>query len=137
MLALNLIVLGILILASFLDWKYKKVPSVLLTGILFLALIINYDNLYFGIASLVFAFMIGELMPEGEWGMADIKVITLIGLLIVPNILYFIMYLLLFISFQGLYTVTWRYVLKKDEIMPFLPCLTAIYIALFSIGGLV
>ena len=79
------VVLGVLVLASFLDIKYKAVPSVLLTGMIFAVLLLRPDNLLFGVISFVFAIMIKDLISDVagmEFGVADIKILVIMGLLL-------------------------------------------------------
>ena len=78
------IILGMLILASLFDLKYKAVPSVILTSGIFTALLVNPDNLYFGIVCLVFGILIRDLIDNVaglDFGVADIKVFVIFGLL--------------------------------------------------------
>lgn len=134
---LLLIVLGMLIFASYLDLKYKAVPSVILTGLIFVVLILRPDHLFFGIASLVFGFVIKDLISNVagmEFGIADVKILAVIGLLIGSLQNLFLM-IILFVVFQFVYTAVWRWKVNKDQEMPFIPCLLAVYIALMLIGG--
>ena len=139
MIAHLLIVLGVLILASYLDIKYKAVPSVILTGTIFAVLLLknNVASVYFGLVAFVFAILIKDLISDVagmEFGVADIKILTIIGLL-VPNIFSMIMMIMIFLVFQFVYTLMWRWKVSKTEEMPFIPCLLAVYIALLILGG--
>ena len=132
------VVLGVLILASFLDLKYKAVPSVLLTGMIFTVLLLRPDNLLFGVIAGVFAWIIRDLISdvaEMEFGMADIKIMIIIGLLL-ANFTSLMIMIGAFSIFQFAYTVIWRWQVNKDEEMPFIPCLLAVYIALLLVGGI-
>ncbi|MFW5895599.1 MAG: hypothetical protein ACOCT9_02525 [archaeon] len=130
------VVLGILVLASILDIKYKVIPSVLLTSAIFLVLIMRPDNLVFGVLGFVFAYLIKDLTDNlggMSFGVADIKVFVIIGLLI-SSIDVFILMIAVFLIFQFVYTVLYRWKISKKDEMPFIPCLTAVYIALM-LGG--
>jgi len=135
--ALSLIILGLLILASLFDLKYKAVPSVLLTAGIFTALLVNPHNLILGVICLVFALMIRDLIDNvagSEFGLADIKVFVIFGLLLV-NVQALFLMIVIFVIFQFAYTVIWRYKIDKKAEMPFVPCLLAVYIALMLLGG--
>jgi hypothetical protein len=132
------IVLGVLILASILDLKYKAIPSVLLTGTIFVVLMLRPDNLLFGVIALVFAILIKDLINDiagMEFGVADIKIFIIIGLLLANVESLFIM-IGIFLVFQFVYTLAWRWKINKKGEMPFVPCLLAVYITLMIIGGI-
>lgn len=131
------VVLGVLVLASFLDIKYKAVPSVLLTGMIFATLLLRPDNLLFGIIAFVFAIMIKDLISDVagmEFGVADIKILVIMGLLL-TNFASLMIMIVMFLIFQFAYTVVWRWKVDKKGEMPFIPCLLAVYIALILVGG--
>lgn len=133
---LVLVVLGILILSSLFDLKYKAVPSVILTAGIFTALLINPDNLLFGVISLVFAIMIRDLIDNVaglDFGVADIKIFVIFGLLLV-NFEALMLMIIVFLVFQFVYTVVWRWRVSKEAEMPFIPCLLAVYITLILLG---
>lgn len=131
------VVLGVLVLASFLDLKYKSVPSVLLSLTIFTTLLLRPDNLLFGVIAFVFAWVIRDLISDVagmEFGVADIKIMVIIGLLL-ANFTSLIIMLISFSIFQFAYTVIWRWKVAKEGEMPFIPCLLAVYVALLLIGG--
>ena len=135
--ALILILFGVLILASYLDIKYKAVPSVILTSMIFVVLLVRPENLYFGVVTLVFAILIKDLINDVaglEFGMADIKIFIVMGLLI-GNLASLLMLIVIFLCFQFLYTLIWRWKVSDEDEMPFIPCLTAVYIVMMLIGG--
>jgi len=131
------IVLGFFILVSLLDWKFKAVPSILMTGMLFVVafvntIFVNEQTLIFGILSYILAVLISEL--DYNHGMADIKATVIIGFMI-TTWQYFLMYIILLSIFQLIYTYiirTWIY--KKGE-FPFLPLYLIIYVILMF-GGI-
>lgn len=134
---LILIVLGFLLLASYLDLKYKAVPSVLLTSLIFVVLLLRPENLYFGVVALVFAVLIKDLISDVaglDFGMADIKIFIIMGLLL-STFESLMILIVVFLIFQFVYTLVWRWKVSDEDEMPFIPCLTAVYIAMILIGG--
>lgn len=135
--ALILVVLGVLLFASYLDLKYKAVPSVILTSTILVVLLSRPDNLFFGVVALVFAILIKDLISDVaglEFGMADIKIFIVMGLLL-TNFANLMIMIIIFLIFQFVYTVIWRLKVSDEDEMPFIPCLTAVYIALILVGG--
>lgn len=136
--ALILVVLGVLLFASYLDLKYKAVPSVILTSTILVVLLSRPNNLFFGVVALVFAILIKDLISDVaglEFGMADIKIFIVIGLLL-TNFENLMIMIIIFLIFQFVYTAIWRLKVNDEDEMPFIPCLTAVYIALILIGGI-
>ena len=133
---LLILVLGVLMIASLLDLKYKAVPSVALTSMLFIVVIMRIENLHFGIAAFVFAWIIKDLLSikNIEFGVADIKIMAIIGLLI-STMNGFLIFIGIFALFQLVYTLAWQWRFGSDHERPFIPCLLAVYIALLFIGG--
>ena len=134
---LIIIVLAIFCVSSVLDIKFRAVPSVILTGMIFVVLLLRPENLLWGIAGLVFGILIRDLLNDVagmDFGMADIKFFIIIGLLI-SNLYIFITMLMIFVILQFVYTIFWKWKFGYDESMPFLPCLTAVYFVLFLLGG--
>ena len=135
--ALILILLGVLVFVSYLDIKYKAVPSVILTSMIFVVLLLRPENIYFGLITFVFAIMIKDLINDVaglDFGNADIKIFIVMGLLI-GNLASLIMLIVIFLCFQFIYTMLWRYFVSKEDEMPFIPCLTAVFITMALIGG--
>ena len=133
---LALVMLGMLILASIFDLKFKAVPSVILTTGIFTALLVNPNNLYFGIVCLVFGILIRDLIDNVaglDFGVADIKIFVIFGLLLV-NFEALIIMIIIFLVFQFVYTVVWRWRISDEAEIPFVPCLLAVYIALMCLG---
>jgi len=132
---LPIIILLVLIIASLFDWKWRAVPSVLLTGALFLTLFLRANNLPFAVLGLVFAILIKDMiaMTGKEFGIADIKIMIIISLFI-PTIQIFIRFMVLFVIIQFIYTIVWFKWLKRTDEMPFVPCLTIVYIVLGLVG---
>lgn len=132
---LVLVILGILIFASYFDLKYKAVPSVILTAGIFIALMINPENLTFGVICFVFALLIKDLIDNVaglDFGVADIKIFVILGLLLV-NFNALMTLIIVFLVFQFVYTLMWRWRISQEDEMPFIPCLLAVYIAMIML----
>jgi len=130
------VILGALILASYLDIKYKAIPSVALTGLLFIVAIMRIENLAFGVLAGLFAWAIKDLIYDYnglDFGMADIKIMVMIGLFI-STMYSFLIFIGIFSVFQFAYTLLWQWKFKEDHERPFVPCLLAVYVALMSVG---
>jgi len=133
---LVLVMLGLMLLVSYLDLKYKAIPSVLLTAGIFVALLVNPENLIFGVICLVFALMIRDLIDDVsglDFGVADIKIFVIFGLLL-TNFSSLMIMIIVFLIFQFVYTVVWRWRVSDEDEMPFIPCLLAVYIVLIICG---
>jgi hypothetical protein len=133
------IVLGALIIASYLDIKYKAVPSVALTGILFLVAVMRIEYLQFGVLAGLFAWIIKDLIADFsglDFGMADIKILILIGLMI-PTMNFFLIFIGIFALFQLIYTIAWIRFVGAETERPFIPCLLFVYLVMVLLGGVV
>lgn len=142
MIDLAMILIVIIGIIAVIDWKFKQIPSIFLTGILFVVMMIQlftpstwaYFHLAGGLTFLVFAWMLYEADFIG--GIADIKIITVIGLMI-SNYPFLFIGVLLILLYGFVYKVIFRYVLKKDknEDVAFIPCLFSVYLVLYFTGG--
>jgi len=133
------VVLGALIIASILDLKYKAIPSVFLTGTLFIVAIMRIENLPFGVLAGIFAWFIKDLISDFNglnFGRADIKILIIIGFLI-PTMNWFLIFIGIFALYQFVYTLVWQWRIKGDIERPFVPCLLAIYVTLMMVGGVI
>jgi hypothetical protein len=95
------------------------------------------ENLQFGILALLFAWLIKDLIFEANglnFGMADIKIFGVIGLLI-PTMNWFLVMIGIFSIFQFVYTLVWKWKVNKDQEMPFIPVLLSLLIVLVLVGG--
>jgi len=129
-----LIIVGIfLLIASIIDWKVKALPSIFLTGMLFAVAFLNPANLWFGIM----AFLVSYLLYEADFfsGLADIKIMTMLGFMISTTNWFFAL-ILLSVCFGFIWKVLikWRLPRKKDT--AFIPVFFFIYVALYLLGGL-
>jgi len=140
MIGLALILFFTLGIVAIIDWKFLSIPSIFLTGILFVTATANFyfygiNVIGFGVLSLIISLLLYESDFIG--GVADIKVITIIGLMI-PSIQYFMIFLVLLLFFGIFYKSIFLFILKRspEEKVPFIPCLYSIYLVMFFIGGL-
>ena len=140
---LTLIVFTLLFIISLIDLRTKKVPAFLTTGMIFLIAMVNMANIEFGmihmafgVLAFIFAYMIYEL--EFIRGVADIKVIVIIGMM-VSSIPYFFMAIILIMLLGMGSKFVWRYGLRKSEgsEIPFIVSLWAVYTVLWISGGLI
>lgn len=126
----ELVVLIFLAVISIIDIKFKAIPSIFLTGMLFVVTAVRMSNLPFGVLSLILAVFLKE--ADFIEGIADVKVITIIGLLI-SSFGYFILYVGLIMIYGLLYKILLKYVLKEKKQIPFIPILFCIYLVMFVI----
>jgi len=130
--ALIWIVAGFLLIASIIDWKVKKIPSIFLTGMIFAVAVLNPANLWFG----VMAFIMGYLLMEADFfsGVADLKMITIIGFMISStNYLFGLVLLTVIFGFLWKVLIKWRLPNEKD--VAFVPVFLFIYLTLLFTGG--
>ena len=135
--SLLIIVSFLLLIISIIDWKFRSVPSVLLTGILFVvatvSVLTNPMALSFGILGFIMAYLLFEADFFG--GVADIKVMTIISFMLVD-----IYSLFGFMLLVGIFGITWKGIIrlrmKEQKEFAFLPVFFFIYITLWILGGL-
>jgi hypothetical protein len=139
-LAISLIIL--LGLVAIIDLFYRVVPSIFLTGLLLATALIHLYMFEVGLISITFgilAFVYAWFLYEAEFigGIADVKFISIIGLMISSVQIFFVL-MLLIVLFGMIYKLIFRYGFKKDkaEEIPFIPSLYAVYIVLYFIGGI-
>ena len=113
---------------TIIDIKERKFPAVLTTTIILVLLLVKIDNIHFGILAFVF----GWLLLEFEYfsGGADLKVMTMIGLMI-DNLASFMFSIMIILIVGTVYTILMVKVLKfKDKIdeVPYIPVFLISYI---------
>ena len=136
---LNTIFLLFLAIISVIDWKVQKIPAIFTTGIIFMLAFVNVHSINFGIIAFLFAW----ILYEGDFigGIADVKLITAIGLMI--NNIYFLGVAFIIIMVFGIvYKVAWRFVLRnkkvpEDIVVPFVPCILFSYVAIYVVGMMI
>jgi len=127
------IVAGFLLIASIIDWKIKVLPSIFLTGMLFAVAFLNPANIFGG----VMMFIVAYLLYEADFfsGVADIKVMTMIGFMLsTTNYLLGLILLTVVFGFVWKVLIKWR--LKKEDDVAFIPVFFFIYLTLWLLGGL-
>lgn len=136
MIALNLVVAILLAIVVGFDIKSKQIPAILTTSIILILSIVNVDHLHFG----VIAFIFGWLLYEFEFfeGLADVKVITAIGLMC--SSMFGIFALIILVTIYGaIYRIAFGQILKKKAIAFTIP-LFLIYLTMWilssRIGGI-
>ena len=141
MITIQIVLLILLGLVALIDLRFMKVPSFFLTAIIFITAIVHFADfevgmisLSFGVLAFIFAWALYELNYIG--GIADVKVMVIIGLMI-TSIQMFFVFMLLVVLFGMVYQLVFYFVLKKKEgeEIPFLLPLYAVYIVLLIIGG--
>lgn len=131
---IEIVVLLLLLIIAIVDAKTKKIPSILLSGVLLVVAFVNIKNLSFGVLSLFYAWFL--LDANFIKGMGDVKVIGIIGFMI--NSSYFFMIFLFLVVFLGaIYSWALIYIMKKTENseIPFIPVLSLVYITLLILQG--
>lgn len=99
---------------------------------LFVVCFLNIESIGFGILAFIFAYLI----YEGEFisGVADIKVITIVGLM-VSSWLWLIVFIVLVLAIGMGYKIYLK-VSKKEEDFAFIPIIFIVYLILFFVGGI-
>ena len=136
------LLLAVLVMLSVVDIIWKKFPSGFMTGLLFMVITVAYIQtgevaLVLGVFSFIIAFAFLEFgVPIN--GVADLKVIVMIGCLLKD-----LRFLFLFIAMIMVLGLAYQLILikvlkvKEDDEIAFIPVLTACYIALLILGGIV
>jgi hypothetical protein len=129
------IVGGFLVLVGVLDIKWKKVPAVLLTAMLFTVTFLYPANLWFGIVGFIFAWLLYEL--DFFSGIADIKVTTLLAFMIPTTTWMFVlMFLIVFYGVIWKILLKWKWLHNQKE-CAFLPVFSFVYLTLIGLGGVI
>ena len=126
------IVVGILflIIVGF-DLKTREIPAIFTTGVIFFIAVINIGHLEFGIISFIFAWMLYE--AEFLEGIADVKMITALGLMVFT--LHGLIAMVMILAVVGAsYTACLKAFTKIREI-PFTPMILITYAGLWIIGA--
>ncbi|MCK5293900.1 MAG: hypothetical protein KAJ49_04560 [Arcobacteraceae bacterium] len=119
---------------SIIDIKRRVFPAVLTTTIILVLLLVKMDNIQFGILAFVFGWLLLEL--EYFSGVADLKVMTMIGLMI-NNLASFMFSIMIILIVGTVYTILMVKVLKfKDKIdeVPYIPVFLISYIIMLLSG---
>jgi hypothetical protein len=129
-----LIIIGVfLLIASVIDWRFKALPSIFLTAMLFTVAMLNPANLWFGIMTFIIAYLLYE--ADFFSGVADIKIMTMIGFML-STTNYLFALILLTVIFGFIWKVMIKYRLKKAKDVAFIPVFLFIYATLYLLGGI-
>jgi hypothetical protein len=131
---LLLIIVGmILLIFSIIDWRVKAIPSIFLTAMLFTVAFLYPANLWFG----VMAFIMAYLLYEAEFfsGVADIKIMTMVGFMI-PTMMWLMIYIGLIMVFGFVWKLVIKWRIRKEKETAFVPVFLFVYLALWILGGL-
>ena len=129
---LEWIVSGFILITSIIDWKFKSIPSILLTTMLFFVAFLNPANLWFGIMTFIIAYLLYEF--DFFSGVADIKIMTMIGFMLSTTNNFFI-FLILTVVFGFIWKVLIKWRLKNEKHVAFIPVFLFIFITLLILGG--
>jgi hypothetical protein len=135
MIPLLLLIIGIfLLIFSIIDWKVKMIPSIFLTAILFVIAFLYPANLWFGLMGFIMAYLLYE--ADFFSGIADVKVMAMIGLMISTTT-----WMLIFIGLVVILGLFWKILIKwrmkKEKETAFIPIFLFIYIAMILLGGII
>lgn len=128
---LILIVGAFLLIVSIIDWKLRCIPSIFLTAMLFAVAVLNPANLWFGIMTFIIAYLLME--ADFYSGVADIKVMTILGFMIhTTNGLFALILLSVFFGLVWKILIKWRF--KRAMDVAFLPVFFFVYITTLLLG---
>jgi hypothetical protein len=132
---IELFLLLMLSLLTFIDLRRKTLPSPLTTSLIFILAIVNLDNLPYGILAFIFGYLMMEgLTDDGEFfsGVADLKVCVALGLM-VSNLFAFFLMVMLIVIFGVVYKSIIVKAVKKKGDIAFIPVFLFVYIAMLII----
>lgn len=130
---LEILVLLAIAVFAFLDIKHHAVPSFMTTTIILALLLILPQHLIWGISAFVFGWLLSEFdFLGGKFfgGLADVKVMTIIGLML-SNLTEFAVMMILTAGLAVLYSIGMHYEYKGKipKEVPFIPVLLLVYVA--------
>lgn len=129
---IEIIVLVALLIFSIIDIRFKAIPSVFTTTLLFILAILESDNLRFAIILFVFGLLLYDVGYFN--GIADLKAMAIIGFLI-PTFNYLVIFILTFMFIGFLYTLFMRIYIKEKGEMPFIPPIFISYLLFYIFVG--
>lgn len=129
---LELIVLFAILVFALFDLKERAVPSFLTTTIILALLLIQPQNLIWGISAFTFGWLLFEFdFLGGRFfsGIADVKVVTIIGLMI-TSLQQFATMMIATTGFSVILSIILYYKNNKKmpEEIPFIPVLLLVYV---------
>jgi hypothetical protein len=129
---LEVFVLLMLSLLTFIDIRKKTLPSPLTTSLLFIVALVKIQNLEFGVLGFIFGLLMMEgLTHDGEFysGLADLKM-TVVLALMVSNIFAFILLIILILIYGVVYKAIIVRVAKKKGDIAFIPVFLVVYMTI-------
>lgn len=107
------IAVGLFLLSiSIIDIKLKEIPKILTSAVILVLLMVNMQNIAFGIIAAMFGLLLLEIGKIG--GVADIKALAILGLM-VSNIFQLFIFLII-VSLVGMfYEIIMEYIFKKKH----------------------
>ena len=126
---IEMFVLLFLIILSYLDLKKKEFPAVLTSGALFVVALAKFQNIEFGLMAFILAWFLMEF--DFFQGVADLKIITIMGFF-TSSLGLFMIFSMLVVIFGTTYKILMVKVVKMKETdeIAFVPVLLIIFIAL-------
>lgn len=126
---------------AFLDWRSHELPSFATTTVILALLLIQPQNLIWGISAFAFGWLLYEFDFLGGrffGGIADVKVVTIIGLMITS----LAQFATLMIATTGLSVVLsiilyYRNDKKIPDEIPFIPVLLLVYLITIAVGSFI
>ena len=136
MIALIILFTVFLIGISILDFKYKAIPSVILTAMIFVLAFVRFENFQWAVIMGVFGLLIWEFAHENDvsFGIADIKVMIMFGFFI-SNLMAMTIFLIAFGFGQIIYLGVMRKFSKTPQEVAFIPLFLALWLGGLA-GGL-
>ena len=132
--SIELFILVLLFIVSLIDLKYKAIPSVLMTSLLFMVAITNISNIGGAVLLVILGLLIKDMDLENHiLGIADFKAFAIVGFLL-HDILSVIIFIWIFLIFQVVWAVISRKIVKmKDVEIPYLIVFFLSYLTFFII----
>lgn len=126
---------------AYLDWRSHAVPSFATTTVILALLLIQPQNLIWGVSAFVFGWLLYEFDFLGGrffGGLADVKVVTIIGLMI-SNLQQFASLMVATTGFSVILSIIlyYRHNKKIPDEIPFIPALLLVYITVLIVRGFV
>ena len=135
MIALLIIFTIFLLGISLIDFKFRAIPSVLLSGMLFILLFLRFENIQWACILGVFGIILWEFSSANNisFGIADIKILIMFGFFI-GTIQSISTFLIAFSFLNVIYLAGIKKILKSSEV-PFIPFLFVLWVG-GLLGGL-
>lgn len=123
---------------AYLDWRSHEVPSFSTTTLILALLLIQPENLIWGISAFTFGWLLYEFdFLGGKFfgGIADVKVVTIIGMM-VSTLPQFATLMIATTGFSVILSIFLYYKNDKKipEEIPFIPVLLLVYLATLMMG---